>query len=234
VRRLVLCLLAVMFAASSASALTLAEFRYRVSFKLNQDTTATTKHWANAELNIWINDGIRFVSGATLCYKRDTAFCLDTNKTKYTMPADFIKVYGVKMGSRGATSELTRSPLGLKSASSADMGKESGDNPMPTEWEDGGEKTKILTVTPAPQLFDTLTVTYYAYAPRLTLDTSTCALPEVFQYPVSEYAASEAYSRTGLPDHHWQKFLDRLSIVAPTLQMGTDPEVPAATARPNQ
>ena len=232
-KRVVLLLVGLLFVASSANALTLAGLRYRAQLTLGYDSTSTTSRWTDAELNTWINDGIRYVSKAALCYERDTTYEMVESKTKYTMPSDFIRVKGVKVGSKGSSVELDRSPVGMKSSSISDLGKEEGTRVLPTQWEDAGEKTRVLTISPAPAINDSMTVTYFAYAPTLDSDTATCALPLAYQFVVPVYAASMAWGRTRSADPYWQQFIERLQWLVPTDQKQTEPENPRATAQPN-
>lgn len=232
-KRLVLVLVGVLFMAGSANALTLAGLRYRTALKLGYDTSSTATRWTSAELNTWINDGVRYVAKAALCYERDTTYAMVAQKTKYTMPSDFIRVKGVKVGSKGASLDLDRSPTGMKSSSIADLGKATGTRLLPTQWEDAGEKTRILTISPAPGINDSMTVTYFAYPWMLDYDTSTCALPLGYQFCVPDYAASMAWDRTRSSAPYWSNFIDRLQWLVPTEQKQTEPENPRVTPQPN-
>lgn len=227
-KRLILLMVLLWVAPSFAQELTLAQLRYRTALKLGEDTTATTRRWSNAELNTWINDGITYISKATLCYERDTTYAAWKDTTEYVLPVDFIRVAGVKMGSKGSSSEIFRSPIGLTGAATSDLGKG-----VETTFDDSGEETRLLTLSPAPEISDSMTVTYFAYMRWLLHSDSVCHLPRAYQVMIPDYAASMAWDRTREPDPYWPKFIERLAPLIQSDQKYTQPENPRITPEPN-
>lgn len=234
-KKVLLFAILLLLSAQSASALTLADLRYRASLTLGRDTSsARTQHWTNLELNAWINDAIRYVSQVSLCLRRDTVFVLDTGKTDYTMPVDYIKLDGVVIGSKGPSRDQDRSPLGGKVVIPSSLGRTVSTRLSPDQWQDRGEIVRQIRCSPSPIIRDTVRVTYYAYGRQLTQDTMECNLPTSFQFALPDYVASAAWGRMRSPDLYWERFVARLSVLVPSIQQSNDPPVKESTAGPNQ
>jgi hypothetical protein len=207
-------LILVFLVCGSAHGLTLLQLRNRVDDKLGQATASTSTHWTSATLDNWINDAVQTVSKMGLCYTRDTTFALDTGKTEYTMPADYIMTKEIILGAKQTQLVFTRSPFGGVLVPGSQMGKEAGaSSPYPSQWQDKGESIRKLRCTPSPRIIDSVTVTYYAYGRNLSGDTAQCDLPSAYQRLVPVLAASSAWSKTRTGNPYWQEFVDQLSAM---------------------
>ena len=213
-------LIFVLLLTGTAHAETLAALRYRTALRLGQDTSSTAKQWSDAEINTWVNDAIRYISHVSLCYVRETTFTMTIDSTDYTMSADYIRAAGVV---------IEGNPIGLKGTAAADLGKQAVKSNTPTQWEDLGEIVRKIRLSPKPKAPQEVSVSFYAYSRQLSGDTVNCLLPQAFQYCIPDYAASQCWGRTRLPDPYWGWFIDRLSVLVPAIQKGSDPEVPAAS-----
>lgn len=213
---------------ASAEAWTRLEIRARSEWLLNQDSSATTKSYPDIMLNDFINAGIRFVSKATLGYRRDTVIYFNVRQTEYNMPSDFIKVTGVEIGAKRAASDQDQSPKGLTQKSPAEIGKDNNKRKFgPRGYRDKGETIGKIEFDKSPLRQDSARVTFAAYAPDLDDDTTECLLPDGYETVLPDYVAWNARKKTMSLGTHREDFLQGLAPLMQSDGERSQPEVPS-------
>lgn len=226
-RSALLAVLAVLLTSAPALSLTKAELRFKTASKLNEDTTSSHRSYSNAQLNTWIEDAVAFISHVTLCVRAETTMALVVSQTDYTLSTNYIRTDGVVISSKGTSVDLDRSPIGLIQVVPSAMGKSPSGRTLPTHFQDLGEVAHKIRLGPSPTVVDTIRVSYFRYA--TILDTgNTCELPDAFQTCIPDFAAAESWGRNRLDNPYWNRFVEKMQMLVPTIQFGTEPEVPAA------
>ncbi len=208
----------------------LLELRTKTEHLLGQDTAGTRVIWSDPELNRWINAGCRFVATISGCRKLVDTVLLLVSTVEYDMNADYIRMTGASIHSKGSAIEIDVSPYGLSLSTSQAMGKLESNQRVfgPRQVQDLGRTQKAIRVTPMPiDGDDTLFVEYNALPINLAADADTTGMPQVFDEVVPLYAAYRAQIKQKSDNPFWILFQQELVALIPTLSVFTEPEPPS-------
>lgn len=180
---------------------TLAQLRAQVRVRLDE-TTATA--WTDAEINGWINEGVRDVARRSETLQISTPISVVAGTQEYTAPSDLARLYRAEFKPTNSTSIYPLTYRDFNNMDAVWWTSKTSVQSTPelfTLW--GYPPSLKIILYPKPSQSGTLTVYYYQVPADVTADGATIPVPNGWEDLVVEYASYLALRRDR--DDRWKE-----------------------------
>lgn len=184
---------------------TLVTLRTRCRQRLDE---TTARFWADADLNVWINEGARDIARRAEVLMATSTINTVANTQQYALPSTTLRVYRVEWSRDGATGTSVV-PLEYRDFNSMDgvwwsaQKTSKGDPSCYTMWGFPPSLNLVLYPTPDVSVTAGINIYYYRLPTAAAADGDTVEVPEGWSDLILDYAEYSAWRKDGNPA--WQE-----------------------------
>lgn len=180
---------------------TLSDVRTKVRDRLDESTAT---FWTDAQLNRWINDGMREVARLTETLQTTSDIAVTASDGTYTAPTDALRIYRAEFKPTGQSNVY---PLEYRDFNTMDevwwssQTTTTGTPALFTMW--GFVPSLTIQLYPVPSVAGTLKVFYYKLPTAVSADNDTIECPAGWEDLIVDYAEYNALRKDR--DPRWQE-----------------------------
>jgi len=176
---------------------------------LNEDATANTLFWSDAELLVWLNDGLVDLVARSRCLETTEVVTLVSGTLEYTLSTAYIGITGAIYTDGSSYKALKMGDIREAGHAESDSG--------PEFWYEWNGKVGIYPLATADTAGDTV-VFYMIERPSAIASTASITVPAYFDHILTMYIVAQAYMKDTKVDmatlwlQEYYKAIDRFRL----------------------